>query len=191
MRWEALFADLEAQWEAAEAAELTAEVAERARREAGYLRLADRLRPAVGHPVRLDVSAGYPGPERGTLAGRLVALGADWLLVAEATGAETLVPLRSVLGVRGLPGESAPPGHEGRVGARLDLRYALRGLARDRSGCQVVLADGRTVTGTVDRVGADFLELAEHPPGEYRRPRAVREGRLIPLPAVALLRRLP
>ncbi|MBL7495229.1 hypothetical protein I6A84_29450 [Frankia sp. CNm7] len=187
MRWEALFADLEAQWEAAEAAELALEIADRSRREAGYLRLVDRLRPAVGYRVRVDL-AGSMGPERGAVDGRLLALGVDWLLLEDAGGVEALVPARSVLAVRGLLGESAPPGHEGRVGARLDLRHALRGVARDRSGCLVTLSDGRTVSGTVDRVGADFVDLAEHAPGEFRRPRDVALC-TIPLAAVAVLRR--
>ncbi|OHV37673.1 MULTISPECIES: hypothetical protein [Pseudofrankia] len=187
MRWEALFADLEAQWDAAEAAELAAEVADRSRLEIGYLRLVDRLRPAVGHRMRFDI-LGQPGPERGVITGRLLALGADWLLAEDAGGGEALIPVRSLLAVRGLRGEAAHPGHEGRVGARLDLRHALRGVARDRSGCLVMLADGRTVSGTIDRVGADFVDLAEHAPGEFRRPRAV-EGCTVPLAAIVLLRR--
>ncbi|MBL7493296.1 hypothetical protein I6A60_10775 [Frankia sp. AgB1.9] len=188
MRWEALFADLDAQWEALEAAELAVEVADRARREAGFLRLVDRLRPTVGHRLRVDV-AGLPSAERGVLVGRLAALGVDWLLVEDQQRAETLVPLRSVLAVRGLSGEAAHPGHEGRVGARMDLRYVLRQIARDRSECRIALADGRIVNGTVDRVGADFLDVAEHAPGEFRRPRDV-EACVIPLAAVAFLRRI-
>ncbi|WP_045877577.1 hypothetical protein [Pseudofrankia sp. DC12] len=188
MRWEALFADLDAQWEAVEAAELAVEVADRGRREAGFLRLIDRLRPTVGHRMRIDVG-GLPSAERGVLVGRLAALGVDWLLVEDQLGGETLVPLRSVLAVRGLRGEAAHPGHEGRVGARLDLRYVLRQVARDRSECRITLTGGRTVNGTVDRVGADFLDVAEHAPGEFRRPRDV-EACLVPLAAIAFLRRI-
>jgi hypothetical protein len=137
--------------------------------------------------MRFDI-LGQPGPERGVITGRLLALGADWLLAEDVGGGEALIPLRSLLAVRGLRGEAAHPGHEGRVGARLDLRHALRGVARDRSGCLVMLADGRTVSGTIDRVGVDFVDLAEHAPGEFRRPRAV-EGATVPLAAIVLLRR--
>jgi hypothetical protein len=188
MRWEALFADLEAQWDAAEAAELAAEVADRTRREAGYLRLIDRMRPAVGHPLRLFV-LGSAGAEPGVLTGRLLSLGVDWFLVEETAGTETVVPARSLLGVQGLAGSSAQPGHEGPLAARLDLRYLLRGVARDRSSCVLVLIDGSVVSGTLDRVGADFVELAEHAVGEYRRVRDARELRTVPIGAIALVRR--
>jgi hypothetical protein len=188
VRWEALFADLDAQWDAIEAAELAAEIADRGRREVGYLRLIDRLRPSVGHRLRVEI-AGLGPVERGSVGGRLVGLGVDWLLVQDDASVETLVPLWSVLTIRGLTGQSAHPGHEGRVGARMDLRYALRRVARDRSECRIVLTDGRAVNGTVDRVGADFVDIAEHGPGEYRRPRDV-EACTLPLAAIAFLRRL-
>jgi hypothetical protein len=188
VRWEALFADLEAQWEAAEAAELDAEVADRSRREAGYLRLIDRMRPAVGHDVRLFVR-GAGGPDPLTVTGRLASLGVDWLLIAERLATEVLIPMRSVLGVQGLAAPSAQPGHEGPLAGRLDFRYTLRGLSRDRSPCIMVFLDGTTATGTIDRVGADFVELSEHPAGEFRRLRDVLAVRTVPLAAIGLVRR--
>jgi hypothetical protein len=74
------------------------------------------------------------------------------------------------------------------VVARLDLRYALRGVARNRSALSVVLRDGGVLTGTIDRVGLDFLEMAEHPMGEPRRARSVRDSRAVRLAALAMLR---
>jgi hypothetical protein len=76
------------------------------------------------------------------------------------------------------------------VRARLDLRRALRGLARDRSVVQVVLDDGAVYVGTVDGVGADHVELAEHAADQPRRAAAVRGVRAIALPAVAVVRTL-
>jgi hypothetical protein len=187
VRWEALFADLEMQWEAAEAAEFDAEVADRSRREVGYLRLVDRLRPAVGHPVRCAVVGG--GTERAAVTGRLTAIGPDWLLVEESVSQEVLIPMRSVLSVQGLGAASVQPGHEGPVAAKLDLRYILRRLVRDRSMCTLVFIDGSMLTGTPARVGDDFVEFVEHPGGEYRRARETRLLHTVPLTAIALVRR--
>jgi len=182
MRWQNLFDDLEAQFEAAEAAELSGEVAERTRREAALVRLVDRLQPSAGQPVVLHL------PGAGPLRGRLLDSGVDWLLLDEGAGREVLVPLAAVLGVSGLGGRAAGPGGEDAVAKRLDLRWALRGLARSRTGVALGLSDGSLVTGTVDRVGADHLDLAEHGPGEARRAGAVRAVRLVPLGALVLVR---
>jgi hypothetical protein len=181
VRWQALFDDLEAQLAAQDAAELRAEVADRTRRELALLRLRDRLEPAVGTALAIAVHGG------GTVHGRLLDAGGDWLLVEETGGREVLVPLEAVLGIAGVSARTGSPGAEGEVGKRLDLRWALRGLARSRSGVRVVLRDGSSVTGTLDRVGADHLDLAEHAPGEPRRPGAVRQVRLVPLTALALV----
>jgi len=181
MRWQGLFDDLEAQFDAAEAAELVGEVAERTRRESALLRLVDRLRAAEGAPVTLTL------PGAGVLRGRLLDAGSDWVLVEEGGGREVLVPLSAVLGVSGLGPRSAAP-DDSPVAKRLDLRWALRGLARSRTGVALGLVDGSLVTGTLDRVAADHLDLAEHGLGELRRAGAVRQVRLVPLPAVAFVR---
>jgi hypothetical protein len=182
MRWQALFDDLEAQIEAAEAADLQAEVADRTRREVALLRVVDRLRAAAGHPVAVSVHGA------GVVHGRLLDVGEDWALLEESAGREALVPLEAVLAITGLGLRTGVPGSEGEVGRRLDLRWALRGLARNRAGVTIVLRDGSAVTGTLDRVGSDHVDVAERTPGEARRASAVRQVRLIPLAALALLR---
>ncbi|GAB2487944.1 hypothetical protein [Jatrophihabitans fulvus] len=183
MRWEGLFADLEAQAEALEQAERAAEVEERTRAEVGRLGVHERLRAGVGMAVRLRVAGGL------ALAGRLDRVGPDWLLIAEDAGREAVVATAALLGVRGLARWSAAPGGEGVVASRLTLRHALRGVARDRAVVRVHLVDGSTLDGTLDRVGADFVELAAHAPGEVRRRNDVRENELVPLPALAAVRR--
>lgn len=181
MRWEALFADLEAQAEAEAAAELADEVAERTRGELSRLRLVDRLRPALRQPLVVG------GAVR--LSGRLRALGPDWLLLAEDTAGEALVPLAAVLWVEGLSTATAVPGGEGAVAERLRLPAALRGLVRDRASVTVLLGDGSSMAGVLDRVGADHLEMAVTAPGEDRRRGAVRAVRVVPLSALAVVRR--
>ncbi|MDP9241357.1 MAG: hypothetical protein M3O55_12085 [Actinomycetota bacterium] len=184
-RWEALFGELEADLAESGAADLRAEVADRTRREQATLRLVDRLRPVIGHQVRVRLVAG------GVAKGRLADVGADWLLLADV-GAElraaVLVPLGQVAAIDGLGVRSAMPGSEGRVAAALDLRHALRRLARDRAAVLVGMVDGGSVAGTLDRVGSDFIEVAVHPIGEPRRAAAVRQVLAIPIAAVSMVR---
>jgi len=182
MRWDDLFADLDAQLEAAEAAELAGEVADRTRREQGLLRLVDRLRPALGVTLAVTCSG------VGTVHGRLLDVGPDWLLLEETGQRELLLSSAAVLGITGVGAHSDVPGSEGEGGRKLDLRWALRGLARSRVGVQVVLLDGTVLAGTLDRVGADHADLAEHPPGEARRASAVRQVRVLPLSALSAIR---
>ena len=182
VRWERLFADLEGGFDEAERAERAAEVAERSRAEFGRLVLADRLRAAIGEAVQLDVR------RHGRVDGRVERVGPDWLLLAEAGGRQALVPLAAVQSLSGLGAWASEPGSEGVVAARLGLRHALRELARNRAGVTVVLSGGGVVTGTIDRVGSDFLEMGEHPLGEQRRAADVRRTRLVTLAAVVLVR---
>ena len=179
MRWEDLFADLEAELAAAEAAELADEVADRTRRALAAVKLGDRLRAAVGAPVELAVLGGS------RIRGPLRAVGPDWVLVEESTG-EALVP-QAALGSVGGIGALAEPSTSV-VEARLDLASALRGLARRRAAVRLELRDSAQLAGTIDRVGADALDLAVHPQGEARRASAVRQVAVIPLSALAVVR---
>lgn len=177
-RWGALFADLEGELAAAEAAELDAEVRDRARREVARLHLADRLGPAVGHPVTVTTNGA------GVLRGTLDDAAPEWLLLIEGPSRDVLVPVTAVLAIDGLGALSEEP----RTTRRLTLSYALRALARRRNAVTVTFVDGSTTSGTFDRVGGDFAELAEHPPGEPRRPGTVRRTRTIPFAAIAAVR---
>jgi hypothetical protein len=183
VRWDNLFDDLEAQLERLEDAELAGEVAERSRIEVSKFGLVDRLRPAIGQPVSVTV------PGAPALVGTVSAVGAGWLLLAEARGPEVLVPVAAIRTVAGLGAVSAVPGSAGRVAARLTLGHVLRGIARDRSGVAVGLLDGGGLTGTIDRVGSDFFEIAEHAVDEARRPGNVAGVRTVAMTAIALIRR--
>jgi hypothetical protein len=183
MRWDELFNDLEAQFDEAETADLASEVIDRSRRESSLLRLVDRVRPVIGQPLTLRLVGA------GVIDGQLSAIGPDWLLLAEVGGREALVAAHAVLSIGGLAAQTAVPHGEGQVAARLDLAYALRGIVRDRSGVALTLVDGSTAAGTLDRVGTDFVEMAEHAPGEPRRHDAVREVRAYPLTSLVVVRR--
>jgi hypothetical protein len=183
VRWDELFGDLEAQFDAAERADRDAEIRDRTRREWASVRLAERLRVHVGQAVTVTVAATV------RLTGELVDMGADWLLLEEEAGRRhVVVPTAAIETVAGVSASAGVPGDEGRLAARLTLGYALRALARDRAATTVLLGSGGSVSGTLDRVGADFLEITEHPPGEPRRRGSVRGARLVPFTAVAALR---
>jgi hypothetical protein len=183
VRWNALFADLEAQAESLAQAERAVEVQDRTRAEIGALTLVDRLRPALGAPIRLRTTGA------GTIAGLLDRIGPDWVLLEQDGGREVLVRLGAVTGVSGLGRSATVPGTMDAVSARLGLWFVLRRIARDRSPVALVLSDTTTVTATLDRVGSDYVEAAVHAPGESRRAAAVREVQLIPMGGLAAVRR--
>ena len=178
MRWDDLFDDLEGQWAAAEAAELSAEVADRSRLEAARLRLVDRVAANMGVAATLRLTNGD------VVSGRLASYGPDWLLVTDETGRSVLVPAAALLWLSGLGRMSADPGRPAKVESKLDLRYALRRLVRDRGEVLVSFVDATRVTGSLLRVGADFVEISERGPREQARASV----RTVPLRALAFLR---
>ncbi|WP_298460346.1 hypothetical protein [uncultured Cellulomonas sp.] len=149
MRWEALFADLEAQLAAAEAAEVTAQVAEVTRAERATVTLGGRLRAARGGAVTVRLRGGE------LVTGTVLDVAGQWVLTGDGPR-RALVPLAAVDAVRGLAPASHPD--EGVVSRRLGLGHALRALARDRAAVRIS-TDGGQVTGRIDGVGADHLDL--------------------------------
>jgi hypothetical protein len=120
----------------------------------------------------------------------LTDVGVDWLLLEDEAGRELLVSGSALLAVRGLGQVTAAPEPPSAVRDRLDLRWAIRALTRDRAAVQLVLVDGGMVVGTIDRVGADFAEVAEHAADEPRRQKAVRDVQAVAIDAVAVVRTL-
>ncbi|WP_456818088.1 hypothetical protein [Cellulomonas sp. URHB0016] len=151
MRWETLFADMEAQLDAAGAAEREMRVAELTRAERATVALVDRVRASRGQRVRLLVRTGE------TIEGELVDCAAEWLLVAASPLQQVLVPYAAVAAAGGLSGHGAPP--PGAVERRIGLGHALRALARDRITVRAGLHGGELV-GRIERVGSDHLELS-------------------------------
>jgi len=178
VRWDRLFDDLEAQLAEAADLDLDAEIADRTRRELATVTLVDRVRASVGRHLEIHADGA------GTVRGELVRAGPDWLLLDDA-GRSRVVAVAAVSAASGLADHLLAPA--GEVAARLDLRYLLRGLARDRATVGVTTRDGMHRWGTIDRVGADHLDLAEHPADTQRRPADVRAVRAIALAGLAVV----
>ena len=165
------------------AASEDAEQADRARVEFGRVSLVERLGGALGGEVRFRLAAGR------LVSGRLSRVGPDWVLLREGGAAELLVALSAVAAVEGMSARTGPS--LSTVDARFDLRKALRSVARDRSPVTIHTSYGAELSGTIDRVGSDFIELAAHAAWEIRRVGAVRSVLLIPLRALLMVRSAP
>jgi len=182
VRWERLFEDIEAQLEADQRAELRDEIDERTRLEVARVGLFDRLRETTGSSLELTVAG------LGRVEGVIDRVGPDWLVIAASTAVSVLVTATGLVAVGALPLAATSADATGPVGSRIDVRHVLRALARDRSALTVGLTDGTRRVGTVDRVGADFIDLAEHPLDQPRRPDQVSAYRTIALAAVCWVR---
>jgi hypothetical protein len=145
----ALEADLVALSAAEADLERDAEVADRIRIERTGVSLADRLR-ATRAPVEVTCRGGVMH------AGRVVEIGADWVLV-DARTSEHVVRIAAISQVRGL-GRAVERGRS-RLPAR-SWGSVLRAWCRDRSDVSVSLVDGELVTGVASAVYADHLELS-------------------------------
>lgn len=195
MRWDRFFEDLEDQlaseWEAERAA-LDTE-AERLRLSRVTIR--ERLL-AVTLDARETGVASFEFADGSTIAGRPTAIGADWAGL-EASGTRSgaaLIPLAALTAVgmpevevvrsaRPVSGTSRPS-----LAERMTLGFVLRDLARRRLPVTAHLVGGRALTGTIDRAGADHLDIALHEAGSPRRANEITGFRLVPLAALAWVR---
>lgn len=156
MRWERLFDDLAAQWEAQTRAELRGEVADRTRREFAAVHLADRLGAHLEQPAAVEFVV-FGGRR---LTGAVIDLGADFVVLADGS-ARRVVCLDAIVTVTRL-GRRVAAGSDLAAVRRYGLGYALRGIARDRAPVVVDDVLGRRTTGTIEAVGADHVDLLEH-----------------------------
>jgi hypothetical protein len=161
MRWDALFADLEAVAAGERLRERDAEIAERTRAELGRLRMVDRLRAAADRPpTGVGAEVAVRVWAAGVLRGVVARVTEQWFLLVTPTH-EWVVAMDAVVGIAGLPPAAKPGESNPAVSSALGWPAAWRVLARDRTPVHVVRRDGSTVVGTPGRVGQDFVELSD------------------------------
>lgn len=144
--------DLEGQAAALYDAERRPEIADRGRAEYKSVTLAARLMASLDLELTLELSG------VGLVSGRLARLATGWCLVV-GPGQEWVVRLDAVAAAHGAS-DRAVPEVAWPVVARLSLTAALRRLADSGEPCRVYLTDGGRHDGCLQRVGADFVELA-------------------------------
>jgi hypothetical protein len=176
-RFDALLAGIAAEMEAADAAALDADIAEVERAARAEARLLDRVR--AQREVSLEIVDG------GLVRGLVAAVGRDVVVLAADDG-DWAVPAWGITAIIN-PIEGIERARS--LSERLGLASVARSWARQRSLVRVMRVDGAPLDGTIDAVGADHLELAEHDPGEPRHPGAVRRQVMIPLGAISAIRR--
>jgi hypothetical protein len=197
MRWDNLFDDLESQLELELASDELDLVAEEERLRLGRLTLRERLVALTSAPGdQAELQLELRSDER--IALRITATGRDWvagdLLPEHGARRAAIVPLDAIAGLLPTPAQVAgglrnDPGPEPTtsLAARLGLTFVLRDLCRRRVPVDVVTLAARH-HGTIDRVGRDHLDLAEHEVGTPRRQEAVRRTRIVPTTAIVMVR---
>lgn len=155
MSWEgrllALFDDLEQQAAGLEFATREANVAELAVAQYADIEFSERLHASVGNRVQLRVAGGQ------ILVGDLSRVGFDWVLL-QGLPEEWVVPTGMITAAVGLSKHSDPVAGAAPLG-KLKLTSVLRGLASSREECVLFWADQQQLTGTLGRVGRDFVEV--------------------------------
>ena len=191
MRWDRFFDDLEGQlaseWEAERAA-LDTE-AERLRLSRVSLR--ERLTALADHDGA-DAAPSFEMADGTVLSAHVSGVGTDWVALEGGRTGGLVLPFASITAI-GMPHadllRSARPGPaRGALAERMTLGFVLRDLVRRRVAVTLHLTSGRMLAGTIDRAGADHLDLAVHEPGTPRRASEVTGHRIVPFEAVAWIR---
>ena len=178
-RFDALFAGLEAQLDATSAADDDVAVEEIERAARSEVTLLDRLRGAARQPVVVEIA------DHGPVAGEVAEVGRD-VVVLRADDGDWAIPPWGIAAVIGADDRSAPA--DG-IAERLGFTALARRWSMERSVVRVFRRGGAPLDGTIDRVGADHFDLAEHDPGVPRLPSEVRRSLAVPLAAITAVRR--
>lgn len=153
------------------------------------LSLRERLLALVPAEVSVSVDLIDGGTERAALT----AVGADWIALASTPIGALVLPLHAVAAIAvaredqlrsTLPVRLASAALSERIG----LGFVLRDVARRRLPVVLTIRGGRSIAGTIERAGADHLDLAVHDPGSSPRPTTVTGHRIIPFAALVRVR---
>ncbi|MGB4136974.1 MAG: hypothetical protein WA971_10440 [Microbacterium sp.] len=189
MDWDHLFDDLEGQLASEWEAERAALDAESERLRIARLDLRHRLRALCDEAS--TVTVGLSSDRR--VRARLQTVGADWVAISPADDPRMLiVPLGEITELRvdhgALLASLDDPVRTSLLRERMTLGFVLRDLARRRVPVSLVLRDGALRHGTIDRAGADHLDIALHEPGEPRRAATVQGFCVVPFSALLRVR---
>lgn len=193
VRWDRFFDDLEAQFASEWEAERAALDTEAERLRLSRVPLRDRLAALQGRE-RTGSSPSFEFSDGAVLAAEVSGVGADWVALdpSESRAGAVLAPLASIAAIGAAHADllrSARPLEErSSLTDRMTLGFVLRDLVRRRAAVAVHLATGRGLTGTIDRAGADHLDLALHEPGTPRRASDVIGYRLVRFASIAWMR---
>ena len=150
-----LFEDLEQQAEGLRLAERDAEIADRSTAEYAEVTFAARIHASTSHDVRLLVRG------VGAVDGTLLRAGLDWCLVGSvAPNRKWVIRLPAVQSAAGLSERAVSEAARPAV-TRLGLGSVLRRVAESRRSVVLTHLDGRQTQGSLLRVGADFVEVAQ------------------------------
>lgn len=207
MRWDNLFDDLEAQLEAEiDCAEQSVHDDEERQRQA-QLTLHERLRNvSQNSPEAIGLTLAARRDVTLTLTVTILRLGRDWCAVdvisPPALEGHALVQIAAVVALnptelqvaaslgQTLAGQLTPVSDVTQTPRLVDtvgLGFVLRDLARRRRTLEIHSLYGVFV-GTLDRVGADHCDLAEHREYVSRRQSSVLRYRVLSLASISLVR---
>jgi hypothetical protein len=191
VRWENFFDDLEGQLAAEWEAERAALDTEAERLRLSRVALRERLTMLVARerdtaPPSFEVADGT------VLSAEVTGVGADWVALDGGRSGALVVPFASITAI-GMPHadvlrSARPDAARSALAERMSLGFVVRDLVRRRVAVAVHLTHGRSLAGTIDRAGADHLDIALHEPGTPRRASEVTGHRLVPFAAVAWIR---
>jgi hypothetical protein len=172
-----VFDELEAEFDAGLRREAEQESLVAVRTELGATMLWEQLARRIGSEAAVVAGAR-------AFRGTIEASYPEFFVLRAPAGAEHLIRFAPAVSVA-LPAE--PPVLRPAPAAatrRYQFALALRELGRRREPVRVELVDATRCDGTIEAVGSDYLEVAEHDLAEARRRAAVRARRFVGFAAV-------